>query len=190
MGNLTAAGFVRINRFYVKKAKDTRYQLSDHYSLFYFRLMNNTPGEDPHDGQHSADLPARWVWNELAFESLCLEHIPQIKQKLGISGVDSEESVWSTRGNEELGISAAQIDLLIEHRDRIISLCEIKYSTEAFVIDKAVDLALRNKISAFRAQTKTKKTVQLIMITTYGVKRNMYSGIAQNQVTLDDLFQP
>ena len=36
LGNLTAAGFVRINRFYGKKAKDTRYQLSDHYSLFYF----------------------------------------------------------------------------------------------------------------------------------------------------------
>ena len=50
-------------------------------------------------------------------ESLCLEHLPQIKQKLGISGVSSEESVWSSLGNEELGISAAQIDLLIERSD-------------------------------------------------------------------------
>ena len=33
LGNLIAAGFVRSNRFYGKKAKDTRYQLSDHYSL-------------------------------------------------------------------------------------------------------------------------------------------------------------
>ena len=190
LGNLTAAGFVRINRFYGKKAKDTRYQLSDHYSLFYFRLMNDTPGEDPHDWHHCADLPARRAWSELAFESLCLEHLPQIKQKLGISGVSSEESVWSSPGNEELEISAAQVDLLIERRDRIICLCEIKYSAEAFVIDRAIDLALRNKISAFKTQTKTKKSVQLILLTTHGVKKNLYSGIAQNKVTLDDLFRP
>ena len=152
--------------------------------------MNDTPGEDPHDWHHCANLPARRVWSELAYESLCLEHLPQIKQKLGISGVSSEESVWSSQGNKELGISAAQIDLLIERSDRIINLCEIKYSTEAFVIDKAVDLALRNKISAFKTQTKTKKSVQLILLTTHGVKTNLYSGIAQNQVTLDDLFRP
>jgi len=152
--------------------------------------MNDTPGEDPHDWHHCADLSARRTWSELAFESLCLEHLPQIKQKLGISGVSSEESVWSSPGNEELEISAAQVDLLIERRDRIICLCEIKYSAEAFVIDRAIDLALRNKISAFKTQTKTKKSVQLILLTTQGVKKNLYSGIAQNQVTLDDLFGP
>ena len=119
-----------------------------------------------------------------------MEHIPQIKRKLGILGVLSEESVWRTRGNEETGTRGAQIDLLIDRRDRVINLCEIKFSIGEFTIDQAYDLALRNKISVFRQETKSRKSLQLIMITTYGLKRNMYSGLVQNQVTLDDLFQP
>ena len=81
-------------------------------------------------------------------------------------------------------------DLLIDRRDRGINLCEIKFSIGEFTIDQAYDLALRNKISVFRQETKSRKSLQLIMITTYGLKRNMYSGLVQNQVTLDDLFQP
>ena len=35
----------------------------------------------------------------------------------------------------------------------------------------------------------SKKYIRIIMITTYGLKKNMYSGIAHNQVILDDLFR-
>ena len=35
---------------------------------------------------------------------------------------------------------------------------------------------------------KIKKTVQITMITTYGVKPNKYSSIVSSQVTMDDLF--
>lgn len=186
--NLIASDFVRIARSYGKKTKDARYQLSDHYSLFYFRFIKDHEGKDPHFWSNSTDLPSRRSWEGLAFESLCFEHIPQINHKLGISGVLSEESVWNTTGNEELGFRGAQIDLLIDRRDRIIDICEIKYSMDEFAIDKAYDLVLRNKVSAFRYESKTKKSLQIVLITTYGLKRNMYSGIAQNQVMLDDLF--
>ena len=151
--------------------------------------MNDTPGEDPHDWHHCADLPARRAWSELAFESLCLEHLPQIKQKLGISGVSSEESVWSSPGNEELEISAAQVDLLIERRDRIICLCEIKYSAEAFVIDRPLTLPCATKSVRSRLRQKRKIRSADSADDTRGEKK-LYSGIAQNQVTLDDLFRP
>lgn len=188
--NLNSSGFIQAARFYGKKAKDTRYRLSDHYSVFYFRFVRDFYGKDAHFWSNSIDLPTRRSWSGLAFESLCMEHIPQIKRKLGILGVLSEESVWRTRGNEETGTRGAQIDLLIDRRDRVINLCEIKFSIGEFTIDQAYDLALRNKISVFRQETKSRKSLQLIMITTYGLKRNMYSGLVQNQVTLDDLFQP
>lgn len=35
---------------------------------------------------------------------------------------------------------------------------------------------------------KRTQTLQLTFVTTFGVKQNMYSGIVQSQVTLDDLF--
>ena len=37
-------------------------------------------------------------------------------------------------------------------------------------------------------KTKNRKTIQFVMITSFGVKQNKYSGIISNQVVLDDLF--
>ena len=60
---------------------------------------------------------------------------------------------------------------------------------EEFLINKDYDLKLRNKIGAFKEETNFKKSIQLVMITTFGVKKNKYSSIVQNQVVLDDLFK-
>jgi hypothetical protein len=35
---------------------------------------------------------------------------------------------------------------------------------------------------------KSRKALQLAMITTYGVKQNAHSGLVQSQVRMDDLF--
>ena len=57
-----------------------------------------------------------------------------------------------------------------------------------YIIDKEYDLTLRNKIDSFRRVTGSRKTIQLIMITTYGLKKGKYSGIVQKEILLDDLF--
>ena len=101
----------------------------------------------------------------------------------------TEECVWYTKGDAELGISGAQIDLVMVRRDRVANLCEMKYSINDFVIDKAYDAVLRNKLDAFRRVTGTRVSLQLTMITTYGVKKNKYSNLIQSEVTLDDLFR-
>lgn len=64
----------------------------------------------------------------------------------------------------------------------------MKFSIKEFSIDKDYEAALRNKIETFREESKTQKALQLTMITTYGVKRNMYSNRVQSEVLLDDLF--
>lgn len=48
---------------------------------------------------------------------------------------------------------------------------------------------LRNKAEVFRNATDCGDTIQLIMITTNGVKENEYSDILQNQVVLSDPFK-
>ncbi len=77
---------------------------------------------------------------------------------------------------------------MIERNDNVINLCEMKFSNNEFVIDKEYDEALRNKRSAFKTESKTHKTIHITMLTTYGVKRNIYSGNIQSEVTLEDLF--
>ena len=68
----------------------------------------------------------------------------------------------------------------------MINLCEIKYADDQFVIDQKYAKQLRQKIDVFRQVTKTRKTVHLTMITTFGVKQNQYaSDLVDSQVVLD-----
>ena len=186
--DLIASGFVRVSNFYKKKKKDALYQLADYYTAFYCRYIKDNYGKDEHFWSNAVDNPARRAWARLTFEQVCKDHIRQIKQKLGISGVLTEESVWYTKGDAELGISGTQIDLLLERRDRVINLCEMKFSVNEFIVDKAYDAVLRNKVETFRRMTGCRQSLQLTMITTDGVKKNRYSNFVQSQVTLDDLF--
>lgn len=82
-----------------------------------------------------------------------------------------------------------QIDLVISRADRIINLCEIKFSREEYSISKEYEDKLRRKMSVFRAATKTKYGIVLTLVTTYGLIPNMHSGIVQKQILLDDLFR-
>ncbi|MBR5744509.1 MAG: ATP-binding protein, partial [Muribaculaceae bacterium] len=108
----------------------------------------------------------------------------QIKKQLGISGVNSNEYTWRCE-DEDYG---AQIDLIIERADNTVNLCEMKFSIGQFSIDKDYESNLRNKLSKFVEHTKMKKSIQITLITTYGIKNNQYSGIVNNQVTLDNMF--
>lgn len=187
--DLQASGFVRAYNYFGKKKQDTRYQLADYYSLFYFRFIKNRHGRDEHFWSHTYDNPQRRVWAGLTFEQLCKDHIPQIKRKLGISGILTEESSWFIHPDEDAGIeNGAQIDLLIDRRDHVINICEDKFCTDVYEIDKEYSMALRRKADAFRKSTGTKKSLVLTMITTFGIKQNKYSSMINSQVILDDLF--
>jgi hypothetical protein len=91
---------------------------------------------------------------------------------------------WISNNKE----NSAQIDLVIERNDRVINLCEMKFATGEFAIDKKYAENLRYKRAAFKEETKNRKALHITMITTYGVKRNQYWGIVQSEITVDDLF--
>ena len=186
--NLSDSGFIRASSFYGNKKKETVYQLSDYYTSFYFAFVKDKYGIDQKYWSKAIDNPSRRAWAGLTFEQLCKDHIAQIKNKIGISDVLTEESVWSIKSDEDLGFSGAQIEMVIERRDRVINLCEMKYSVREYIIDKSYEEDLRNKVDSFARSTGTNKAIQLVMITTYGVKNNKYSGLIGKQVILNDLF--
>lgn len=189
LDNLTNNEFIRPYNYFGKKKQDTVYQLTDFYSMFYFSYIKDNYKRDPHYWTNRMDDPSRRSWAGYTFEQLCLYHLDQIKRAIGISAVQCEVSAWFHKTAEgEERKRGAQIDLLIDRRDRVINVCEMKFSIKEFTIDKDYEAALRNKIETFREESKTKKALQLTMITTYGVKRNMYSNRVQSEVLLDDLF--
>lgn len=186
LSNLISSGFVREYSFYGNKKKQTLYQISDYYTMFYLKFLKDNRGKDEHFWSNSATSSSRNAWSGYTFEQLCKDHISQIKHKLGISGVLSYESSWFVQADEEH--DGAQIDMLIDRNDRVINLCEMKFTNDEYEIDKDYDLNLRRKINRFKEVSGTRKTIFLTMITTYGVKKNMYSNNVQSQVRLKDLF--
>jgi hypothetical protein len=111
----------------------------------------------------------------------------QLKKVLGISVVYTEESAWRYVPKSGTG---AQIDLLIDRRDFVIHICEMKYSESLFAIDKKYAGELENKMDIFRRHTKTKKSLFITMVTTFGIKNNEYaSRLVQNSITMDALFE-
>ena len=125
-----------------------------------------------------------YSWRGNAFEVVCLHHIPQIKNRLGISGITSTEYSWKSKKNK----GGAQIDLLIDRKDDIINLCEAKYTDNEFVIDSEYQDELINKAEVFREETGTDKAIHITLITVKGLKRNEYSDVVQNIITGDDMF--
>ena len=185
--NLIDSGFVRVNDTFGYKNYEKTFQLSDYYTLFYFRFIKDNYGKDEHMWSNTNENPARQVWQGLTYEQICKDHIPQIKKKLGISGIMSTVSSWCKKGSDTE--DGAQIDMLIDRRDHVISLCEDKFSTHEYEITKDYDATLKNKVAVFRDSTKTKKTIQVILITTYGLKKNSYSNYVGKVILMDDLFE-
>lgn len=85
--NLRNCDFIRSYSAFGKKDRDTMYQLGDMFILFYLKFVKNGGGKDEAFWSNSIDDPARRAWSGYAFEQLCLSHIPQIKEALGIRGI-------------------------------------------------------------------------------------------------------
>ena len=184
--DLEQCGFIRKYMAIGKKSRSAFYQLMDNYSLFYLNFVKANSENDEHFWTNSIDTPLRNSWSGIAFERLCLWHVTQIKAALGISGVNSSVYSWRTEATEEH--DGAQIDLLIDRRDGVINLCEMKYADDTYALDAEEEKKLRNRLTAFKLDTKTRKGIHTTLVTTYGIRSNSHSGMIQSVVTMDGLF--
>ena len=185
--NLERCGFLRKYNAYGNRKKGMIYQLTDPFTLFYMQFVKENVSVDGAYWQTMIDSPSRRAWAGYAFEILCLTHIDQIRASLGFEAVSCSVSAWQT-GKTEYH-DGAQIDLVIDRRDQIINLCEMKFANAKYVIDANYEEELRNKLNAFKLETNTNSALHLTMVTTYGVKQNAHAGIVASQVVLDDLFR-
>lgn len=179
---LEESGFIRKYISYGKKERNSLYQLTDFYSLFYLKFIRKAGILDENAWINGLDSPEQRAWSSYAFEQVCLTHIGEIKKALGISGVQTTTSSW-------ISTAGAQIDLVIDRRDQVINICEMKFSINNFTIDKKYAEELRNKVGIFRQETKTRKAIFLTMITTFELNKNNYSNsLVQNSLKMDVLF--
>jgi uncharacterized protein len=186
LDELEQSGFIQRYFPFGKSKRDALYQLIDPYTLFYLTFVKDAKAKGQGAWLAQADSPRWRAWSGYAFEYICGYHIDAIKKRLGISGVYTEISTWRSQNSEK----GAQIDLVIDRNDRVINICEMKFSVEKFSISKPYSENLRNKLMAFRTETGTKKTLFLTMITTYGIKHNEYSQqLVNDALDMSALFE-
>lgn len=179
---LIESGFVSMYKTYQKKKQKALYRLSDEYCLFYLKFMKDNQGEGTGTFEKLFSKQTYISWSGFAFEGICLKHVHHIKKALGIDRIYSINSSWSNQD--------AQIDLVIDRDDRRINICEMKFYGGVFSIDKKYAENLRNKLHAFKTETKTKKHVVITMVTTFGLKQNTYSlSLIENDLKMDLLFE-
>lgn len=123
-----------------------------------------------------------------AFERVCLIHVPQMKEKLGIRGVLTEICSWQCRKDEEKGLFGSQIDLLIVRRDQVIDLCEMKYSGAEYTVTAKDERDIRRRVSDLSLGTGTKYAVHPVLVTTHGTVDGPHAQAFQAVITMDDLF--
>ena len=185
---LVQSGFVSAYFPFGKKKSGKLYRLTDEYSLFYLRFMEDKINQTQDIWKHLSQTQAYRTWNGYAFESICIKHLPQIKKALGISGVYALASAFYKKGtpNED----GTQIDLVLDRRDHVINLFEMKFHSEIFQIGKSEARALREKMSIFRLTTQTRKQLFWTLLTTFGIKQNAYSlDIVDTVLEMDILFE-
>lgn len=190
--NLCACDFIRKYTAIGKTERNAIYQLTDLFSLFHLKFVENDNSQDQNFWSNMTSSGAKNAWAGYAFEQVCLHHITQIKSKLSILGVLSSTYSWQCKpftDSDGTQWKGGQIDMLIDRKDQVINICEMKYSVNEYVITEEYEKRLRDRQALFAKVTKTKKALQHTFITTYGIRQNLYSGIVQSEVTMDDLFK-
>ncbi len=186
--NLEEGGFIAATVPFGRISRDQFFRLTDEFSLFHLKWMRRHQPSPGPCWQQKAGTPSWRAWSGLAFERVCLKHAGAIKGALGISGVQTSESSWLHQARTA-GDHGAQIDLLIDRADGVISLCELKFSQLSFTITKRYAEQLRHKVQVFREQTRTRKATHLVFITSCGLKQNRYATeLVDRALTMEALF--
>ena len=185
--DLESCGFIRKYNYKGIKRSNSIFQLIDNYTLFYYQFQHDKAGTDEAFWSVNTNTPARNTWEGLAFERVCFEHIKQIKQALGIAGVSTQVFSWRVLNDPIYG-DGAQVDMVIDRSDQVTNLCEIKFSTKEYAIEKEDDANLRHKAGRFQESQRTHKSIHLTMIAPFGVKQNMYQYCVQSVININDLF--
>ena len=148
--------------------------------------MDSHSGKKISDWDNLADSQSVITWSGIAFENVCFNHIRQIKACLGISGVSTNESLWSKKGNDET--EGTQIDLIIERKDNVVNMCEVKFYSEECTVNKDYHFVLERRRRLLREHISKKATVHNTLITTFGIRHTEYYSDFVDIITLDNLF--
>lgn len=195
LNELVAAGFVERFIPYGRVVRDHYYRVIDEYTMFYLTWIDNLKGRGiaQTKSNYWKNLYKSSTWNSwagYAFEAVCYKHIDNIIYALQLNEISCEVGSWRYIPEKGINEKGAQIDLLIDRADDVISLCDMKYSASEYSVDKSVANNIANKIKAFEKHYSTTKHLSFVLITTHGMKKSIWSEqLIDEVISIDSLFE-
>lgn len=191
---LESSGLIQSYVPYGNKKKEIYYRLIDEYCYFYLRWIQTLKTKGIEGGknywQTKAKTAPALAWAGYTFETICLKHVDQIKEALDLEAVACDSGSWRYIPKKRSSEQGAQIDLLFDREDEVITLFDMKYSEKLFTVDKECAKALKTKMEVFERHKPSHKQVFFALITTVGIKPSIWSEeLIQAVVTLEDLLK-
>ncbi len=184
LDDLVNCDFIRYYNVAGKESNGGYYQLVDYYTHFYLD-HGSKKVKDSEYWSHKLNTPAQNTWYGLAFERVCMDHVPQILRSIGIDRIQTDYYSWRS----ETSTPKSQIDLIIDRADGIITICELKYSADTFQMTQQEAEKIATRLQNYLAENKPKKGVQTALVTTIGLKQGKNADSVQNVTVLNDLFK-
>lgn len=182
LNELIASDFiVKYNPFGFSK-RESYYKLVDPFCLFYLNFCDNKKLNENFFTENIATSIIN-AWSGISFENVCFNHINQIKFALNILGISTEESAFYNKDD------GYQVDLILTRKDNIVNICEIKFYSDKLALDKENYLKVNRRTNLLLEKINKKYSIMNVLISTYGIKKNEYSNVFSNSITLDDLFR-
>ena len=180
LAELEQCGFVGRYPVLGKRTNDAVYQLIDNFTFFLLKFVSRDVGVEPDLWSGLQGTGTYHEWRGHAFERLCLRHIEVIKQALQIGGVSA--GVCAFRSDE------VQVDLVLDRKDGIVDMFEMKCTDEPYVLDETEFRKMTSRRVALEKATKGKKAVHPIMISAAGLQSGKWSNDLIASLNVEDLF--
>lgn len=193
LDDLEDAGFITSYIPFGHRVRGVFYKLSDEYSYYYLKWIFPIKNQLKQNRKikywrNIVGTPEYFNWQGVVFENVCYKHLPQIKIALNIDE-SSMASPWRYIPRKDSKECGAQIDLLFDRNDKAISICEIKFTENQFIVDKVYSEQLKRKLHVFEQITQTAKQLFLSIISANGMRKSKYSDeLVSSVVLLADLF--
>ncbi|MBR3304079.1 MAG: ATP-binding protein [Bacteroidales bacterium] len=179
LDDLAECGFIR--RYNSRGDVSYIYQLTDFFTMYYFRFIKKGAYEDESFWLHTQQTPSYSTWKGLSFEKLCLWHLPQIKRALGVDGISSKAFAYLDKN--------IQVDMILERADRVVNIFEMKYYDGQLSISAKYADTLNTRKQIISKLYKNKLSFSTVLLTADGLKENEFSTASvQIALTLDSLF--
>ena len=184
---LLSGDFIMEYNSFGNDKNETFYKLIDPFCLFYLEFMQGKKRKKAQNWINIEESASVRTWKGYAFENVCWNHRQCIKTALQIGGVSTTESLWSKRGTIES--HGTQIDMIIERKDNVVNMCEMKFCSDDFEVDLDYHKTLETRKKLLREKISKKSVVHNTLVTTYGLAHKGYYSDFVNVITMEELFK-